>query len=580
MVKDADEIALLTDWPPTPRTGSSPRSPPAGSSGGPRPTSPREVRERLIAEGHDEAQFAIVGSGPNSASPHHEASDRVIQAGEPIVLDIGGTLGGYGSDITRTLWVTGGDPAKGPDERFRHLFAVLHGAQAAATRGGPPGRRLRGGRRRRATADRGRGLRRGVLPPDRARDRARGPRGAVHHRRQRRAAPARDGLLGRARDLPRRASTAPGSRTSSCAGRTVRSSSTRRRASCTSSTAEACRPAGLRYHRSTDRARCVPSRVVRDHMTTTSRRRFGAATPVRGVAARTRRPMSRRHHGRPHHHAPARRRRPASTRERRARARPHRREPTAPRSRPTGRPAARRATAAARPPTPRGGPAPHGAPRTDARPHRPATAPRHGAPTGIAATAPPERRARRTGAAPRPTTAAEPAPPTIGNGDRNGQCTAPQLRRFIKSRPYVPMHELRRRFGINGDDDDVDPGPARSGLDLRRPADARGSPARRAAACRRDRLRAVARPADPDRHRRLPDAPDPAQLTPAYPPTADRCASRRARAAATPTVLPLASNRPVAADSDASASAACPAAARTSARSTRALPCAVGSSDV
>jgi hypothetical protein len=34
-------------------------------------------------------------------------------------------------------------------------------------------------------------------------------------------------------------------------------------------------------------------------------------------------------------------------------------------------------------------------------------------------------------------------------------CTAPQLRRFIKSRPYVPMHELRRRFGINGQEDDV-----------------------------------------------------------------------------------------------------------------------------
>ena len=43
------------------------------------------------------------------------------------------------------------------------------------------------------------------------------------------------------------------------------------------------------------------------------------------------------------------------------------------------------------------------------------------------------------------------------NGDRNGQCTAPQLRRFIKSRPYVPMHELRRRFSIIGDDDDVTP---------------------------------------------------------------------------------------------------------------------------
>ncbi len=99
----------------------------------------REVRDRLIAEGHETAEFAIVGSGPNSASPHHEASDRVISAGEPIVLDIGGTLDGYGSDITRTLWVTGGDPGKGPDERFRHLFNVLHAAQAAATLAVRPG---------------------------------------------------------------------------------------------------------------------------------------------------------------------------------------------------------------------------------------------------------------------------------------------------------------------------------------------------------------------------------------------------------------------------------------------------------
>ena len=41
------------------------------------------------------------------------------------------------------------------------------------------------------------------------------------------------------------------------------------------------------------------------------------------------------------------------------------------------------------------------------------------------------------------------------DGDSAATCTAPQLRRFIKSRPYVPMHELRRRFGINGGEDDV-----------------------------------------------------------------------------------------------------------------------------
>jgi hypothetical protein len=42
-----------------------------------------------------------------------------------------------------------------------------------------------------------------------------------------------------------------------------------------------------------------------------------------------------------------------------------------------------------------------------------------------------------------------------GHQERANSCTAPQLRRFIKSRPYVPMHELRRRFGIEGQDDDV-----------------------------------------------------------------------------------------------------------------------------
>ena len=99
----------------------------------------REVRDRLIDEGHETAVFAIVASGPNSASPHHEASDRTIEAGEPIVLDIGGTLGGYGSDITRTLWVTGPGAMEPPDDRFAAFFAVLQDAQAQATAAVRPG---------------------------------------------------------------------------------------------------------------------------------------------------------------------------------------------------------------------------------------------------------------------------------------------------------------------------------------------------------------------------------------------------------------------------------------------------------
>jgi Xaa-Pro aminopeptidase len=133
MVKDADEIALLRM---AARAADRVVARIAAGAlvGRTEADVAREVRERLIAEGHDDAQFAIVASGPNSASPHHDASDRVIRPGEPIVLDIGGTLGGYGSDITRTLWVTGGDSTRGPDEGFRHLYNVLYQAQAAATR--------------------------------------------------------------------------------------------------------------------------------------------------------------------------------------------------------------------------------------------------------------------------------------------------------------------------------------------------------------------------------------------------------------------------------------------------------------
>ncbi len=84
-----------------------------------------ELGERLRAEGHERVNFAIVGSGPNSASPHHEPGPRVIGGGEAVVCDFGGAMAGYCSDITRTVF-TGDPPAE-----FRHLYAVLREAQAA-----------------------------------------------------------------------------------------------------------------------------------------------------------------------------------------------------------------------------------------------------------------------------------------------------------------------------------------------------------------------------------------------------------------------------------------------------------------
>jgi Xaa-Pro aminopeptidase len=86
----------------------------------------RELGRGLVGEGHSRVNFAIVGSGPNSASPHHEPGERVIEAGEAVVCDFGGILDGYCSDITRTVF-TGEPPAE-----FRDLYAVLQSAQAAA----------------------------------------------------------------------------------------------------------------------------------------------------------------------------------------------------------------------------------------------------------------------------------------------------------------------------------------------------------------------------------------------------------------------------------------------------------------
>jgi hypothetical protein len=82
------------------------------------------------------------------------------------------------------------------------------------------------------------------------------------------------------------------------------------------------------------------------------------------------------------------------------------------------------------------------------------------APIAAAVPAGPEPRAEVHAPAPRPESDAPFRGPQGLDASPDGlrpTCTAAQLRRFIKSRPWIPMHELRRRFGINGADDDVTP---------------------------------------------------------------------------------------------------------------------------
>ncbi|MDA8303021.1 MAG: aminopeptidase P family protein [Actinomycetota bacterium] len=134
-VKDAAEIEALA------RAAASADKVAAALLGGEIPLAGRTEREvsaeisrHLLEEGHEHVNFAIVASGPNAASPHHEASDRRIGKGEPVVCDFGGSLSGYCSDTTRTVF-TGPPPAE-----LAHIYEVVAGAQAAGVEAAQLGR--------------------------------------------------------------------------------------------------------------------------------------------------------------------------------------------------------------------------------------------------------------------------------------------------------------------------------------------------------------------------------------------------------------------------------------------------------
>lgn len=93
-----------------------------------------DIAEAILDAGHVSVDFVIVGSGPNGASPHHELSDRRLQMGDTVVVDIGGTMpDGYCSDSTRMYAL--GQPAADVMAEYE----ALREAQAAAVAAVRPG---------------------------------------------------------------------------------------------------------------------------------------------------------------------------------------------------------------------------------------------------------------------------------------------------------------------------------------------------------------------------------------------------------------------------------------------------------
>ena len=96
----------------------------------------QDISARLKSYGLKIPGAPIVASGPNSASPHHHTGDRVIEHGDVVVLDFGGTWEGYYSDIRRTVFV--GD-APQPDSEEARVYGLVAAAQQAAFEAARPG---------------------------------------------------------------------------------------------------------------------------------------------------------------------------------------------------------------------------------------------------------------------------------------------------------------------------------------------------------------------------------------------------------------------------------------------------------
>lgn len=88
--------------------------------------------EIKAAGGEGEGFPTIVASGPNAAKPHHAPGNRVMQEGEPVIIDMGALYNGYSGDLTRTIVF--GEPSAELVTMYRNVQAAF---DAAINKAGP-----------------------------------------------------------------------------------------------------------------------------------------------------------------------------------------------------------------------------------------------------------------------------------------------------------------------------------------------------------------------------------------------------------------------------------------------------------
>lgn len=84
-------------------------------------------------DGAERVEFTLIAAGANASRPHHHSGQKVLKKGEGIIIDIGASLGGYKSDITRVVFLGK------PEEEFLAAYETVRKANEAGRKAVRPG---------------------------------------------------------------------------------------------------------------------------------------------------------------------------------------------------------------------------------------------------------------------------------------------------------------------------------------------------------------------------------------------------------------------------------------------------------